>query len=172
MRNSTVPRMAMVAAAIVALGLAAAGFARTAATQEPGETQNPWTTRQTMQPETLAARFLRKNSDPPLIVCVGFGTLYRQAHIHGAEFHGPASTPDGLADLKRSAANLPRNREIVIYCGCCPFAHCPNIRPAFTALQEMGFKSIRVLVLETGLGQDWVEKGTERGYLTDRHGNS
>ena len=86
--------------------------------------------------------------------------------------HGPASTPDGLADLKRWAANLPRNREIVIYCGCCPFAHCPNIRPAFTALQEMGFKSIRVLVLETGLGQDWVEKGAERGYLTDRHGNS
>lgn len=172
MRNSAASRMSAIAAALLAVSLAGVGFAQTAATQNPGEAKSPWTARQTMQPETLAARFLQKNSGPPLIVCVGFGTLYRQAHIHGAEFHGPASTPDGLADLKRWAANLPRNREIVIYCGCCPFAHCPNIRPAFTALQEMGFKSIRVLVLETGLGQDWAEKGAERGYLTDRHGNS
>jgi len=172
MRNSGAPGMAVALAVLATLGLVAAGFAQTAATQNSGETQSPWTARQTMQPETLAAQFLQKNSVPQPIVCVGFGTLYRQTHIHGAEFHGPASTPDGLADLKQWAANLPRNREIVIYCGCCPFAHCPNVRPAFTTLQEMGFKSIRVLVLETGLGQDWAEKGAERGYLTDHHGNS
>jgi len=47
----------------------------------------------------------------------------------------------------------------VIYCGCCPFDHCPNIRPAYTALNAMGFKKLRVLVLPTNFATDWVDKG-------------
>jgi thiosulfate/3-mercaptopyruvate sulfurtransferase len=147
------------------IGLATAGLARPSG-QEPPVPSDPWTSRQTMQPVDLAKRFEKAGANTPLVLCVGFGTLYRQAHIPSAEFRGPASTADGLADLKKWAGNLPRGREIVIYCGCCPFAHCPNVRPAFTALLGMGFKSVRVLVVETSLGQDWIEKG----YPTVRRG--
>jgi hypothetical protein len=43
--------------------------------------------------------------------------------------------------------------------------HCPNIRPAFEALQAMGFKHLRVLVLPTDLAKDWIGAGyaTEKG---------
>src|ERR1700683_72393 len=75
MRNSGAPGMAVALAVLATLGLVAAGFAQTAATQNSGETQSPWTARQTMQPETLAAQFLQKNSVPQPIVCVGFGPL-------------------------------------------------------------------------------------------------
>lgn len=171
MRNNLTLRArsaAMLAAFIATICIATAGLARPEQ-QATSPAADPWNASQALRPESLAARIGKSSAAaPPLTVCVGFGTLYREAHIRGAEYHGPASTADGLADLKKWAASQPRNREIVIYCGCCPFVHCPNVRPAFTALQSMGFKAIRVLVLDTGLGQDWVEKG----YPTQRHANS
>ena len=36
---------------------------------------------------------------------------------------------------------------------------CPNLRPAFSALREMGFTKLRVLLLPTSFEKDWVEKG-------------
>jgi hypothetical protein len=61
---------------------------------------------------------------------------------------------------------VPRSANLVIYCGCCPFDHCPNIRPAYKALHEMGFVHVRVLVLPTSFAADWVEKGypVEKGF--------
>lgn len=94
-----------------------------------------------------------------MIVYVGFHTLFAGGHIPGATFHGSASTESGLAELKKWADGLPRTTNLVIYCGCCPFEKCPNIRPAFTALSGMGFKRLRVLVLPTSFVKDWAEKG-------------
>jgi hypothetical protein len=102
--------------------------------------------------------------DPPTIIYVGFQALYRPGHIPGASFHGPASQPEALEDLKRFAQSLPRTATLVIYCGCCPFEHCPNITPAFTALRAMGFTKVRILDLPTNFATDWVEKG----YPVDR----
>ena len=153
---------------IATVCLAAAGFGHSTQ-QAANQSADPWTARDVLRPASLAVQMsMGPGSHTPLIVCVGFGTLYREAHIRGAQYYGPASTPDGLADLKKWAASQPRDREIVIYCGCCPFVHCPNIRPAFTVLQSLGFKSVRVLVLDTGLGRDWIEKG----FPTERHVNS
>jgi hypothetical protein len=73
--------------------------------------------------------------------------------------HGPASTPEGLADLRKWAEALPRAAAIVIYCGCCPLTQCPNVRPALGALREMGFKNVRVVALTTSFGTDWVDRG-------------
>jgi len=36
---------------------------------------------------------------------------------------------------------------------------CPNLRPAFTALQGMGIGRLRVLLLPTSFHVDWSEKG-------------
>jgi thiosulfate/3-mercaptopyruvate sulfurtransferase len=77
----------------------------------------------------------------------------------GATFHGPTSEADGLSELKEWARTLQRSEGLVIYCGCCPLEKCPNVRPAFSALREMGFTRLRVLVLPTSFKKDWVEKG-------------
>jgi thiosulfate/3-mercaptopyruvate sulfurtransferase len=120
----------------------------------------PWTSAQEMQPAELAGALSEtKTSTPPTIVYVGFRTLFAGGHIPGATFHGTASTEAGLVELKKWAEGLPRSANMVIYCGCCPFDHCPNIRPAFVALHEMGFTNLRVLVMPTNFSTDWVDKG-------------
>jgi thiosulfate/3-mercaptopyruvate sulfurtransferase len=120
--------------------------------------QDPWAAQETVQPKTLADRIQAK--DPPTIFYVGFPTLYRNgAHISGAALAGPCSKAEGIDALKKAAAGLPRGKELFIYCGCCPFIKCPNIRPAYQALHDMGFTSLKVLIIETNLHTDWIEKG-------------
>jgi thiosulfate/3-mercaptopyruvate sulfurtransferase len=120
---------------------------------------DPWASSQVLQPADLARQLTDKSSTLPTVIYVGFRTLYAGGHITGASFHGTPSTEQGLAELKKWADTLPRSNEIVIYCGCCPFEKCPNIRPAFVALNGMGFKNLRVLVLPTSFATDWADKG-------------
>ncbi len=119
---------------------------------------DPWTAAQILRPSDLARELNDKNEKSPTIIYVGFHTLFAGGHIPGATFHGSASTEQGLAELKKWADTLPRTASLVIYCGCCPFEKCPNIRPAFTALNGMGFKKLRVLVLPTNFATDWADK--------------
>ncbi len=94
-----------------------------------------------------------------LLIHVGFPVLYRSTHISGSVYAGPGSKEEGLADLKKAVAGQPRTREIILYCGCCPFDKCPNIRPAFAALRSMGFTHVRAMMLATNLKTDWIDKG-------------
>ncbi len=105
------------------------------------------------------AKELASQSTDLSILCTGFPVLYRAARITGAILAGPCSKPEGLAEFRKQTAALPLDREIVLYCGCCPFDHCPNIRPAFTALRDRGFKQIKVLHIATNLHTDWIVKG-------------
>jgi hypothetical protein len=120
---------------------------------------DPWTASQIVQAADFAHELAEKSGAPPTVVYVGFHTLFAGGHIPGATFHGSASNEQGLAELKKWADGLPQTASLVIYCGCCPFEKCPNIRPAFTALDKMGFKKLRVLVLPTSFVKDWVDKG-------------
>lgn len=129
---------------------------RSQARQDKAE---PWGTSEVLRPEDFVGELGRKNGTSPTVIYVGFRTLFEGAHVPGAKFYGTASTEKGLADLKAAVATLPRSSELVIYCGCCPLAKCPNIRPAYKTLQEMGFTHLRVLVLPTSFAVDWVEKG-------------
>jgi thiosulfate/3-mercaptopyruvate sulfurtransferase len=95
----------------------------------------------------------------PLVLFVGFQRLYRAGHIKGAQFHGSGGSADGLAQIKAWAASLPRSTNLVIYCGCCPMERCPNIRPAFEALRDLGFTKLRVLVLPNSFETDWANQG-------------
>ncbi len=36
---------------------------------------------------------------------------------------------------------------------------CPNIRPAYRALKELGYTHIRVLSIPTNMHDDWYTKG-------------
>jgi hypothetical protein len=116
---------------------------------------DPWTAAELIEPKDVAARLNKK----PVLIHVGFGALYRSKHIPGSLYLGPGNKDQGLNELKTAAANLPRDREIVIYCGCCPWDHCPNMRPAFRVLKEMGFKTVRVMFTPTNFLKDWIEKG-------------
>jgi thiosulfate/3-mercaptopyruvate sulfurtransferase len=124
----------------------------------PFPSVDPWPSSQTVQPADLVRELADKSKEPPTIVYVGFRALFAGAHIPGASFHGTASSEEGLAELKKWAATRPRSTNLVIYCGCCPFEKCPNIRPAYAALHDLGFTQLRVLVLSTSFAKDWVEK--------------
>lgn len=135
-----------------------------------GESAEPWSKAEVLEASDLAHELGAKNGDAPTIVYVGFRTLFIGGHIPGATFHGTASTEKGLAELRSWLATLPRSTNLVIYCGCCPFDRCPNIRPAFKVAHELGFEHIRVLVLPKSFAADWVEKGypMEKGYSTEK----
>jgi hypothetical protein len=105
------------------------------------------------------AKTVQSASAKPLIFYVGPRFLYAQAHIRGAEFIGPASESDSAERLRKRVAALPRKSRIVLYCGCCPWEHCPNIRPAYHELVNMGFTDVKALYLPNNFGTDWVEKG-------------
>ncbi len=94
-----------------------------------------------------------------LVVHVGFPVLYRAAHISGSVYAGPGSKPEGIDLLKKTVENEPRDREIVLYCGCCPWEKCPNVRPALEALRGMGFKHVRAMVIPENFKTDWTDKG-------------
>ena len=117
-----------------------------------------------IQPADLAGSLAASTPDRPPILQIGVQSLYKGAHITSAIYAGPASTPEGLANLERAVKNLPRDRAIVIYCGCCPWDKCPNVRPAYRRLTELGFTKVQVLKLPTNLHTDWVE----RGYPVDK----
>ncbi len=111
-----------------------------------------------LQPQELS-RILSHPGDKPLLFHVGFRKLYQQAHIPGSEFLGPTSDDEVLAGLRQRVAALPRTTNIVIYCGCCPWERCPNVKPAYRLLHELGFTNAKVLFIPEDLGTDWVDRG-------------
>jgi thiosulfate/3-mercaptopyruvate sulfurtransferase len=120
----------------------------------------PWTAAQTVQPAALAKELAdAKLADKPTIVCVAPHTMYIGGHINGALYHGPGSKPEGIDDLKKWAQSVLRSTNIVVYCGCCPIDRCPNLRPAFVALRDMGFTHMRALIIPTNFYTDWVKPG-------------
>jgi thiosulfate/3-mercaptopyruvate sulfurtransferase len=112
-----------------------------------------------MQPADLAANLKRASAPKPLILQVGFRKLYAQAHIPDSEYVGAAGEDAGLPWLRNRVAKLPKDTAIVIYCGCCPWSHCPNIAAAYNALHALGFTQVKVLYIADNFGDDWVNMG-------------
>lgn len=110
-----------------------------------------------IQPADLAQAI--KSARKLVVFYVGPKTFYAQAHIPSSENIGPVSKLEGMDKLRARAASLPKDSAVVIYCGCCPWDHCPNIRPAFAELKKQGFTNVRVLYLATSFGADWKDKG-------------
>ncbi len=110
-----------------------------------------------LQPKELL-KILQSGGHKPLVLYVGPRFLYSQKHIVGAEFVGPASDAQALDNLRRRVASLKKDSSVVLYCGCCPWQHCPNIRPAYQELQKLGFRDVKALYLANSFGADWVEK--------------
>lgn len=114
---------------------------------------------QLIQPAELNKILQGPVKQRPLIIQVGFRTLYEQAHVPGSEYVGATSSAEGSNELRHRVEGLPRSRFIVLYCGCCPWSHCPNVQPAYKELRSMGFRNVKVLYIESNFGADWVDKG-------------
>jgi rhodanese-related sulfurtransferase len=112
-----------------------------------------------IQPAQLALLLGAGNAAKPLVLQVGFRKLYDQAHITGSEYAGPGNSAAGLQLLRERVAGLPKDASIVIYCGCCPWARCPNVAAAYETLLGLGFTAVSVMYVADNFGADWVDKG-------------
>jgi hypothetical protein len=112
-----------------------------------------------INPEDLVKILQATKGEKPLMLQVGSYMLYAQAHIPASEYVGPVTSEAGMQQLHRQVDSLPKKKFIVLYCGCCPWNHCPNVKPADDALHAMGFTNVKVLYIANNFGADWVEKG-------------
>lgn len=110
-----------------------------------------------IEPPALAKNL--ESNDPPFILCVSDPESYRSRRLPNAIFAGPAGKPQGLELLKAAASAFAKDDSIVIYCGCCALAKCPNVRPAFRQMKEMGFTHVRVLDIMSSMDTEWYNRG-------------
>lgn len=117
--------------------------------------QNPenWTSNQLVQPADLAEK-ITDGKDVPVIFSVGPG-----APIPKSIDIGMAKENENLDKLKKELAVLPKDKKIIVYCGCCPFDKCPNVRPAIAVLKDMHFTNYALLNLSHNVKTDWIDKG-------------
>lgn len=123
----------------------------------------PWSPGQVVTSAALAKEL--GEAPPPKVVHVGPPQLFRSERVPGAVHTGEGGVAEGLAALERWLAPLERDARVVLYCGCCPYRNCPNIRPAFHKAVALGFTRVRVLDLPTRFKEDWTAHGlpVERG---------
>jgi thiosulfate/3-mercaptopyruvate sulfurtransferase len=116
-------------------------------------------TAQLLQPEEFVQMLRSSGGEKPLVLQVGSHILYAEAHIPGSEYVGAGGQDAGLQALRDRVKGLERSGFLVIYCGCCPWNKCPNIRPAYRELHALGFTHVKVLYIADNFGADWVNKG-------------
>ena len=112
----------------------------------------------TLQPAEVV-KLLAEKGEKPLLFHVGFKKLYQGAHIPGSEYLGPGNDPDAMEKLRVRVAKLPKTASILIYCGCCPWERCPNIKAAWKVLRAQGFTNVKSMFVAKDFGADWADKG-------------
>ena len=123
-------------------------------TKQSLDKRDTWTQKDLIEPSDLAAILTNAKAKQTQIYNIGVVD-----NIKGAKNMGGASEKANLEKFKTALSNLPKNTQVVVYCGCCPFEKCPNIRPAFNLMKAMGFSNGKLLNLPTNLKQNWIAKG-------------
>jgi len=113
-----------------------------------------WKEKQLIRPEVLAERI--QKGEPLNLLILNTGPV---EDIKGAVNIGAAEDTKNQAKLKEYLKNVPRDKEVIIYCGCCPLSVCPNLHPAYDVLKAMKFGNYKVLRLTQDLQEDWIDKG-------------
>ena len=117
--------------------------------------QNPinWTNDQLVEPSELAAT-IKSDKAIPVIFSIGPGAV-----IPHSKDIGMVKEEENMKKFKEQLLSLPKDTQIVIYCGCCPYEHCPNVRPAIQLLKDMKFTNYKLLDLPDNIKIDWINKG-------------
>ena len=135
---------------ILFFAIAASAFAFNTFASTGGS--DPWTSQQLLNPADLAKTLNNPTAPQPIIYSIGM-----QAIIKNSIEIGPAMMNDNLNKLKAKLEKLPKNSNIVVYCGCCPFERCPNVRPAIELLKNMQFTNYKLLNLPQNIKVDWID---------------
>ena len=119
------------------------------------QAQNPvnWTDNQLMQPAELANIMKSKPNDVTIISVGAFNTIPKAINV------GMVSETGNMDKFKTQLSALKKDAKIVVYCGCCPYEHCPNVRPAIDVLKQMKFTNYYLLNLPNNLRINWIDKG-------------
>lgn len=142
---------------LIALAIAMASVVFVSLKQVPAQSfPDTWTAAQVMTPEQLVQELAGPTK--PTVIAVTFKQIYDRAHVPGALYFGPGQNPVTLARLKQWAETQPKDQEVVLYCGCCPWRDCPNIHPPFSLLKDLGFTKLRVVRLESDFTRNWIQK--------------
>ena len=120
---------------------------------------DPWTPDHLITTNEFAKVLSNPKVAKPIIYYVGFDFLFKEGHIPGSKYAGPASKQYGVDTIKYQIKDLKHNQDIVIYCGCCPWRDCPNIRQEYKIFKEQGFTNVKVLYLPESFAKDWKGKG-------------
>ena len=112
-----------------------------------------WTPEQLMNPSELST-ILKENKQVPVIYSIGPGAI-----IPHSKDIGMIKEADNMKLFKDELGELPKDTQIVVYCGCCPYERCPNVRPAVQLLKEMKFTNFKLLDLSHNIKIDWINKG-------------
>lgn len=139
---------------IVAL-LSIFSFSAFAQDAKATETVYPWKKEQILPTLKLVDKIKANNSlDMPTILNIG-----PMQNIKTAQLVGPVNYEFGMMRFKDKLSGIDKSQDLVLYCGCCSYKTCPNLKPAFEAAAKAGFKKVWVLDLPVGVEEDWVKKG-------------
>ncbi|AGA79754.1 hypothetical protein [Echinicola vietnamensis] len=118
------------------------------------QTKEPWTADQLVSPYDLNEQMAVQKDSLPLLLSVGPAAV-----IKGSVDIGPGQEEANIDKLIKRVEKLDKGQAIIIYCGCCPLQKCPNVRPAFKALNDHGFQNHKLLAILNNIKTDWIDKG-------------
>ena len=121
------------------------------------QNDEPWKKNQLIEPSDLN-KIISSQNQLPHIISVGPGQV-----ISGSIGIGECRYDRNLTNFENHLSSFSKDSEIIIYCGCCPFKDCPNIRPAFSLLNSLGYKNHKLLNIRNNIKTDWIDMN----YLTD-----
>ena len=112
-----------------------------------------WNDQDLIKPADLA-KTLNAGENLPVIYNIGPSPIIP----HSIDI-GMLNDEKNMAAFKKQISKLPKTTNIVVYCGCCPYEHCPNTRPAIALLKRMDFSNFHLLDLPNNIKTDWIAKG-------------
>lgn len=113
-----------------------------------------WTPKQLMETKVLSDKIQQNKMKNTFVINIGPDAVIKSSFNAGA-----AKDAKNLETLKQYLKKIPKDKEVVLYCGCCPFDKCPNIRPAFKMLIDLGYKNAKLLNIPKNIKIDWIDKG-------------
>ena len=120
---------------------------------------NSFTKNQLIDPLELANSLKANTANQLLILNMGV-----ERNIKNAVEIGIVSSPSKYKKLQEELAKHKKDKQVVIYCGCCKLEDCPNVPLAYSKIRELGFNNVRILNMVTGLNEDWIDKGFPMAY--------